>query len=156
MNCIVFMNWFLIVVSLKCFWQRGNSIIYVKAGANRLNIYNMLYTMLQVECWDGLNMIWHGHITRYNMLENSKMSYNIFERIQKCWTVFPTLLMIFSMFERFKQTFSMLCNIFSSFQTFPRSKMRHQVRFVKSINSFYTEFLFIMASKRSNKKWQDG
>ena len=90
------------------------------------------------------------------MLENSKMSYNIFERIQKCWTVFPTLLMIFSMFERFKQTFNMLCNIFSSFQTFPRSKMRHQVRFVKSINSFYTEFLFIMASKRSNKKWQDG
>ena len=52
----------------------------VKTGANRSNMsYNMLYTMLKVECWDGLNMI-----TRYNMLESSKMSYNIFERVRKC------------------------------------------------------------------------
>ena len=86
------------------------------------------------------------------MLENSKMSYNIFERGQKCWTVFPTLLMIFFI----KQTFNMLYNILSNFRTFGRSKMRHRVRFVKNNNSFYTEFLFMVAKKRSNKKWQDG
>ena len=86
------------------------------------------------------------------MLENSKMSYNIFERVQKCWMVFPTLLMIFFI----KKTFNMLYNIFSNFRTFGRSKMRHRVRFVKNINSFYTEFLFMVAAKRSNKKWQDG
>ena len=36
--------------------------------------------------------------------------------------------------------------------------MQRRVRFVKDINfiSFYTEFLFMMAAKRSNKKWQDG
>ena len=112
--------------------------------------------MLKVGCWDGLNMIWHDHLTRYNMLESSKMSYNIFELVQKCWTVFPTLLMIFSMFERFKQTFNMLYNVLSYFRTFGRSKMRHWVRFVKNINSFYTECLFMMAAKISNKKWQDG
>ena len=87
------------------------------------------------------------------MLESSEMSYNIFEDIQKCWTaVFPTLLMMFSMFERFKQTFNMLYNILPNFRTFGRSKMRHRVRFVKN-NSFYTEFLFMMAAKRSSKKW---
>ena len=90
------------------------------------------------------------------MLESSKMSYNIFERVQKCWTAFPTTLMIFSMFERFKQTFNMLYNILSNSRTFGRSKMRHRVRFVKNNNSFYTEFLFMMTGKRSNKKWQDG
>ena len=58
------------------------------------------------------------------MLEGSKTSYSIFERIQKCWTIFPTLLMIFSLFERFKQTFNMLCNILSNFRTFGRSEMR--------------------------------
>ena len=68
------------------------------------------------------------------MSESSKMSFNIFERIQKCWTVFPTLLMIFSMFERFKQTFDMLYNILSNFRTFGSSEMRHRVRFVKNIN----------------------
>ena len=55
------------------------------------------------------------------MLESSEMSYNIFERVQKCWTVFPTLLMIFSMFERFKQTFNILYKILSNFRTFGRS-----------------------------------
>ena len=64
--------------------------------------------------------------------------------------------MIFSMFEQFKQTFNMLYNILSNFWTFGRSKIRHRVRFVKNINSYYTEFLFMMAAKRSNKKWQDG
>ena len=58
--------------------------------------YNMLYTMLKMGCWDGLSMIQHDHITRYNMLESSKMSYNIFERVQKCCTVFQTFLIIFS------------------------------------------------------------
>ena len=70
--------------------------------------------------------------------------------------VFPTLFKIFSMFEWFKQTFNMLYNILSNFPTFGRSKMQHQVRFLKNINSFYTEFLFMMAAKRPNKKWQDG
>ena len=27
------------------------------------------------------------------------MSYNIFERVQKCWMVFPTFLMKFTMFD---------------------------------------------------------
>ena len=53
-------------------------------------------------------------------------------------------------------TFNMLYNILSNFRTFGSSKMRYRVRFVKDINSFYTEFLFMMAAKRSNKKWQDG
>ena len=60
------------------------------------------------------------------------------------------------MFERFKQTFNMLYNILSNFRTFGRSKMRHRVRFVKNINSFYTEFLFMMAAKRSNKNSKMG
>ena len=60
------------------------------------------------------------------------------------------------MFKRFKQTFKMLHNILSNFRTFGRSKIRHRVRFVKNINSFYTEFVFMMDAKRSNKKWQDG
>ena len=89
------------------------------------------------------------------MLESSKMPYNNFELVQK-WTVFPKLLMIFFMFELFKQTFNMLYNIISNFRIFGPSKMRHRVRFVKNINSFYTEFLFMMAAKRSDKKWQDG
>ena len=50
----------------------------------------------------------------------------------------------------------MLYNILSNFRTFGSSKMRYRVRFVKDINSFYTEFLFMMAAKRSNKKWRDG
>ena len=50
----------------------------------------------------------------------------------------------------------MLYNILSNFRTFGRSKVRHRVRFVKNINSFCTEFLFMMAEIRSNKKWQDG
>ena len=50
----------------------------------------------------------------------------------------------------------MLYNILSNFRTFGRSKVRHRVRFVKNINSFSTEFLFMMAEIRSNKKWQDG
>ena len=50
----------------------------------------------------------------------------------------------------------MLYNIISNFRMFGSSKMRHRVRFVKNINSFYTEFLFMMAAKRSDKKWQDG
>ena len=50
----------------------------------------------------------------------------------------------------------MLYNILSNFRTFGRSKTRHRVRFIKDINSFYTEFLFMIAAKRSNKKWQDG
>ena len=50
----------------------------------------------------------------------------------------------------------MLCNILSNFRTFGSSKMRYRVRFVKDIDSFYTEFLFMMTAKRSNKKWQDG
>ena len=90
------------------------------------------------------------------MLESSEMSYNIFERVQKSWTVFPTLLMIFSMFEWFKQTFNILYKILSNFRTFGRSKMRNQVRFVKNINSFYTEFLFMIAVKRSNIKLHYG
>ena len=90
------------------------------------------------------------------MLESSKMSYNIFEGVQKCCTGFQTFLIIFSMFERFKQTFNTLYNILSNFRKFGRSKMRHWVRFVKNINSFYTELLFMMAAKRSSKKWQDG
>ena len=60
------------------------------------------------------------------------------------------------MFEWFKQTFNMLYNILSNFPTFGRSKMQHQVQFLKNTNSFYTEFLFMMVAKRSNKKWQDG
>ena len=64
--------------------------------------------------------------------------------------------MIFSMFERFQQTFNMLYNILPNFRTFGRSKMRHRVQFVKNINSFYTEVLFMMVAKRSNKRWQDG
>ena len=67
------------------------------------------------------------------MLESSKMSYNIFERVQKCWMVFPTLLMIFSLF---KQTFNMGYNILSNFRTFGRSKMRHRGQSVKNINSY--------------------
>ena len=58
------------------------------------------------------------------MLEGSNTSYSIFERVQKCLTIFPTLLMIFSLSERFKQTFNMLCNILSNFRTFGRSEMR--------------------------------
>ena len=50
----------------------------------------------------------------------------------------------------------MLYNILSNFRTFGHSKTRHRVRFIKDINSFYTEFLFMIAVKRSNKKWQDG
>ena len=50
----------------------------------------------------------------------------------------------------------MLYNILSNFRTFGRSKTRHRVRFIKDINSFYTEFLFMIAAKRSNKKSQDG
>ena len=51
------------------------------------------------------------------MLESSKMSYNIFERAQKCCTVFRTFFIIFSMFERFKQTFNTLYHILSNFRT---------------------------------------
>ena len=58
------------------------------------------------------------------------------------------------MFERFKQTFNMLYDILSNFRTFGHSKMRHRIRFVKSINSFFTKFLLMMAAKRSNKKWK--
>ena len=50
----------------------------------------------------------------------------------------------------------MLYNILLNFRTLGRSKTRHRVRFIKDINSFYTEFLFMIAAKRSNKKWQDG
>ena len=60
------------------------------------------------------------------MLESSEMSYNIFERVQKCWTVFPTLLMIFSMFERFKQTFNILYKILSNFRTSGRSTWKKE------------------------------
>ena len=52
----------------------------------------------------------------------------------------------------------MLYNILSNFRTFGRSKTRHRVRFIKDINSFYTEFLFMIAAKRSDKKmarWGD-
>ena len=50
----------------------------------------------------------------------------------------------------------MLYNILLNFRMLGRSKTRHRVRFIKDINSFYTEFLFMIAAKRFNKKWQDG
>ena len=80
------------------------------------------------------------------------MSYNIFERVQKCWMVFPTFLMKFTMFDGLHRLLT--CYItFVQLSNFRRFECAMSFSFCKSNKCVVVHE---MAAKKCNKKWEDG